>query len=240
MDLCIVNIIKFIREFLESLKFREKGEKMLKELTIKDFMSELSSSAPVPGGGGVAALGAALSCALTSMVFNLTTNKKAFNNYEEDVKVKITKALEAANMNMNDFLDFMDKDAEEFLSLMSAFKLPKNSNEEKKIREESINTGYLNALNVPLEMAERAVNVYDYINIAAAFGNRNAVSDAGVAALMLQSSIESAILNVNINLASIKDEQYRIEISKRCENIIEIGEKKKKAIMDIVNSSINA
>lgn len=212
---------------------------MLKNLMIKDFISELSSSASVPGGGGVAALSASLACALTSMVFNLTTNKKAFNEYDEERKKKITDALEAANTNMNDFLDLMDKDAEEFLTLMVAFKLPKSSEEEKKIREESINKGYLNALNVPLEMSEKAIKMYDYINIAALLGNKNAISDAGVAALMLQSSIESAILNVKINLYSLKDEQYKIQISRKCKDITELGLKKKKEIMEIVNSSIN-
>lgn len=94
---------------------------------IKDFVSELSSSAPVPGGGGVAALSGALACALTSMVFNLTTNKKAFNEYDEENKKKVFDTLEASAANLDEFLDLMDKDAEEFLSLIGAFKLSKTA-----------------------------------------------------------------------------------------------------------------
>lgn len=211
---------------------------MLQNLNVKEFIDELSSNSPAPGGGSAAALSAALASALGSMVFNLTINKKAYNEYEEDIKNNILKALENTNSNKNEFLNLMDKDAEEFLELMSAFKLPKNSEEEKNIREIKIQEGYQKALEIPYKVANKAFELYEYIEIAAKYGNKNAISDAGVAALLVQTAVESAVLNVKINLSSIKNEEYKMEIEKQCKLIVEEGMIKKNSIIDIVNSKL--
>jgi len=211
---------------------------MLQNLTVKEFIDELSSNSPAPGGGSAAALSAALASALGSMVFNLTINKKAYNEYEEDIKNNILKSLENTNSNKNEFLNLMDKDAEEFLELMSAFKLPKNSEEEKNLREIKIQEGYQKALEIPYKVANKAFELYKYIEIAAKYGNKNAISDAGVAALLIQTAVESAVLNVKINLSSIKNEEYKIEIEKQCKLIVEEGMIKKNSIIDIVNSKL--
>jgi formiminotetrahydrofolate cyclodeaminase len=211
---------------------------MLQNLNVKEFIDELSSNSPAPGGGSAAALSAALASALGSMVFNLTINKKAYNEYEEDIKNNILKSLENTDTNKNEFLNLMDKDAEEFLELMSAFKLPKNSEEEKNLREIKIQEGYQKALEIPYKVANKAFELYKYIEIAAKYGNKNAISDAGVAALLVQTAVESAVLNVKINLSSIKDEEYKIEIEKQCKLIVEEGMIKKNSIIDIVNSKL--
>ncbi|MBL4938111.1 cyclodeaminase/cyclohydrolase family protein [Clostridium sp. YIM B02515] len=211
---------------------------MLQNLNVKEFIDELSSNSPAPGGGSAAALSAALASALGSMVFNLTINKKAYNEYEEDIKNNILKSLENTNSNKNEFLNLMDKDAEEFLELMSAFKLPKNSEEEKNLREIKIQDGYQKALEIPYKVANKAFELYKYIEIAAKYGNKNAISDAGVAALLIQTAVESAVLNVKINLSSIKNEEYKIEIEKQCKLIVEEGTAKKNSIIDIVNSKL--
>lgn len=211
---------------------------MLQNLTLKAFMEELASDSPAPGGGSAAALAASLGSALGSMVFNLTVGKKVYNEYEEDTKNVISKALEETNEKKGDFLDLMEKDAEEFLKLMAAFKLPKTTEEEKVERSEKIEEGYISALQVPLSVAEKAYAVYDYIELAASWGNKNAVSDAGVAALLLQTAIESAVLNVKINLSGIKNEVYKAEVQKKCTELIEDGLKKRDNIMNIVNSKL--
>lgn len=211
---------------------------MLQSLKVKEFIEELSSNSPAPGGGSAAALAASLGSALGSMVFNLTIGKKSYNEYDEDTKKVIIDALEETNLNKVEFLDLMEKDAEEFLDLMAAFKLPKNTEEEKLHREEKINEGYVKTLQVPFSVAKKAFDMYKYIEIAAKLGNKNAVSDAGVAALMLQTAIESAILNVKINLSSIKDESYKLQIEEQCETILKEGLSKKNSIMEIVNSKL--
>lgn len=211
---------------------------MLQDLKIKTFVEELASSSPAPGGGSAAALAAALGSALGAMVFNLTVGKKVYNAYDEEIKAEILDSLNETNSNKDEFLALMEKDAEEFLELMKAFKLPKNNEEEKRIREAKLVEGYKKSLEVPFTLAEKAFSMYKYIEISAKFGNKNAISDSGVAALLLQTAIESAVLNVKINLSGIKDEQYKEQINGKCTYFINEGLKLKENIINIVNSKL--
>ena len=127
---------------------------MLKDLTVNDFLDELSSNSPAPGGGSVAALAAGLATALSSMVFNLTVGKKAYKEYDDKTKELINNALKEAELKKNLFVNLMDKDAEEFMVLMSAFKLPKITENEKELRTEKIEEGYKRALDIPYEVAK--------------------------------------------------------------------------------------
>ncbi|MDV3426987.1 MAG: cyclodeaminase/cyclohydrolase family protein [Bacillota bacterium] len=211
---------------------------MLKNLILKDFVDELSSKSPAPGGGSVASLSASLASSLTVMVYNLTIGKKSYDLLDENIKKDMETGLTTENGNKFEFLDYIDKDADAFLSLMSAFRLPKSSEEEKKLRQEKIAEKTKGALEVPLKLAEKAFDVYDNVLLASKYGNVNAVSDAGVAALMLQAAIEGAILNVKINLASIKDDKYKKDIMEKCDFIILEGIKKKEEILKEVNKKI--
>lgn len=211
---------------------------MLQDLNLKGFVEELASNSPAPGGGSVAALSASLASALTKMVFNLTIGKKFYNEYSDEEKKLIDESLEKTNLSKEEFLDFIDKDADAFLDIMSAFKLPKNNEEEIRIRQRKIAEGYSNALDIPLTVAKKAFKIYDYIYLASKLGNPNAASDAGVAALLLQAGIEGAILNVRINLSSIKDEKFKDEVQKECKMLVEEGRKKQEEIMKILDSKI--
>ncbi|MBW9157833.1 cyclodeaminase/cyclohydrolase family protein [Clostridium tagluense] len=211
---------------------------MLDEKTVREFINELGSNSPAPGGGSVAALGASLASALGAMVFNLTVGKKAYNEYSDEDKMLVDKNLEECLKHKDKFLDLMNKDTEVFLILMSAFKLPKESADEKKIRSAKIQEGYQKALEIPLSVAEESYKIYEYVKIAARLGNKNAISDAGVSALMLQASIESAILNVKINLSSIKDETYKQAITERCNELVKQGRTKRDEILSVVDESM--
>ncbi|WP_291633425.1 cyclodeaminase/cyclohydrolase family protein [Clostridium sp.] len=211
---------------------------MLDQKTVKEFIEELGSNSPAPGGGSVAALGASLGSALGAMVFNLTVGKKVYNEYSANDKMKIDESLVECLKYQDKFLELMNKDTEDFLILMSAFKLPKETGDEKKLRSVKIQEGYQKALEVPMSVAEEAYKIYDYVEVAAKLGNKNAISDAGVSALMLQASIESAILNVKINLSSIKDETYKGDINSRCNELIKQGRLKRDEILSVVNESM--
>lgn len=211
---------------------------MLDKKTVREFINELGSNSPVPGGGSVAALAAALASGLGAMVFNLTIGKKIYNEYSDGDKILVSKTLEACIKYQEEFLDLMNKDTEAFLILMSAFKLPKESDDDKKVRSAKIKDGYLGALEVPLSVAEQAYKIYEYVMVAAKLGNKNAISDAGVSVLMLQASIESAILNVKINLSSVKDELYKDKIKKRCYELVLNGRAKRDEILSIVDESL--
>lgn len=211
---------------------------MLQNLTIKTFVEELSLSSPTPGGGSAAALAAALGSALGSMVLNLTVGKKIYNEYDDELKTEILNSLNAVNLHKDEFLSLMEKDAEAFSEFMSAFKLPKDTEEEKLKRQEKISEGCIKALEVPLSLAEKTFEIYKHIELSARYGNKNAVSDSGVAALLLQAAIESAVLNVKINLSGIKDESYKKIVQERCKYLIEEGARLRDNIMNIVNSKL--
>lgn len=211
---------------------------MLDNKTVREFVEELGSKSPAPGGGSVAALSASIGAALGSMVFNLTVGKKAYKVYSDEERNEVDSSLEETSKIQHEFLDLMNKDTEEFLELMKAFKLPKESDEEKKIRSQKIQEGYVKALKVPLEVAEKAFDIYKYIEVASRLGNKNAISDAGVASLMIQAALEGAVLNVKINLGSIKDDEYKKEINLRCEQLTTEGRNKRDNILSTVNSQI--
>jgi len=211
---------------------------MLEQKTIGQFIDKLGSSSPTPGGGSVAALVASIASALGSMVFSLTVNKKAYNEYSKEDKMLVDKSLIQCVKQQTKFLNLMNEDTESFLALMSAFKLPKESSDENRVRSEKIKEGYKGALEIPLSVAEEAYKIYKDVEIAANLGNKNIISDAGVSALMLQAAIESAILNVKINLSGIKDETYIKEINLRCEELVKQGRLRRDEILSIVNESL--
>jgi len=177
---------------------------MLKDLGLQAFINQLESSEPVPGGGSVAALSSALASALSGMVANLTIGKKNYEEVSELMTVIASRMAEHKQV----FVDLIDKDANSFDSVMKAYKLPKETDEEKISRSQSIQDGMKYAASVPLEVAEKTVVLFDDIALLVKSGNVNAQTDALVAAMMARTAILSALYNVKINLGSIKDEAY--------------------------------
>lgn len=211
---------------------------MQKNLMIKDYIEKLSSKEPIPGGGSVAALTGSLATSLTSMTFNLTIGKSSFEKYDENKKEIIYNALNKVKNYNEELLQIMDKDGEAFLNLMEAFKFPKKTEEEKLKRRESIQEGYKKALEVPFNLAKKCIEIYEYVLIAGKYGNKNLISDTGMAAILLHNTVESALLNVKINLNGIKDEKQKNDIKRECKNIMEQSYNMKVEIMSIVNSNI--
>ncbi|MEG0133164.1 MAG: cyclodeaminase/cyclohydrolase family protein [Clostridium sp.] len=209
---------------------------MLDTKTIREFIDELGSNSPAPGGGSVAALCASLGSALSSMVFNLTIGKKVYEALSAEEKELVDKYLVISSNQKDEFLDLMNEDTEAFNGVMAAFKMPKETDEEKANRSAKIQEGYKAATQVPLKVARKAYEVYEGILVCVKYGNKNAISDGGVAALLIQSAVEGAIMNVKINLSSIKDEVYNEEIRKELKSLSENGMKKQQEILAIVNS----
>lgn len=177
---------------------------MLVNLKITEFLDIVASDAPVPGGGSVAALSGGIASALAEMVANLTIGKK---NYEE-VEAEMKAISEKVHPFTQKFVDAIDLDANSFDEVMQAYKLPKETDEEKQARSAAIQTGMKNAASVPLETARMAFSLFEMIEAVVVRGNSNAVTDAAVAAMMARAGVLGAILNVRINLGSIKDEAF--------------------------------
>jgi len=174
-------------------------------MTLNDFLSELASDSPTPGGGSVAALAGALAAALTSMVANLTIGKKKYADVQDDVQA-VLKKTEGLRLELS---ELMQEDAAAFDKVMVAMKLPKETDEEKAKRADALQAALVDAAMVPLAVMEKCVEVIALAKVAAEKGNKNAVSDAGVAALMGRAGAHAAKLNVMINLGWINAEEHK-------------------------------
>jgi formiminotetrahydrofolate cyclodeaminase len=177
---------------------------MLTSRTLTQFLDELASSSPAPGGGSVAALAGAIGAALTAMVCNLTIGKKKYAEVQEEMQ----SALTESERLRRDLAELIDKDTEAFNAVMAAFGMPKNTEEEQHRRERAIQDATKSATLVPLNVMSLCERALALTKITAEKGNRNSVSDAGVAALMLQAACSGAGLNVRINLTGLNDEVF--------------------------------
>lgn len=177
---------------------------MLADLTIKGFLAETAGSEPVPGGGSISALNGAIATALTEMVANLTIGKKKYEEVEGQMK---TIAIEASLIRQR-LVAYIDKDSEAYDRVFAAFRLPKETEEEKATRSQVIQEATKEAALVPLQVAEEVVSVMETIIYVAHKGNQNAVTDACVAMMTARTCVLGALLNVRINLSSIKDEAF--------------------------------
>lgn len=211
---------------------------LFREYKINDFISELSSDAPSPGGGSTAALVAALASSLNNMVYSLTIGKKCYESLTEKEKEKMSLFVDEANKITDDFLGFMERDRNDFMALMDSYKLPKESEEDKIQRSKVIREKTINAMETPLELARECISFYDNIEFAIDNGNKNLVSDAGVATILLHAALESAILNVKVNLSFLKGLDNLSEIEKECASLVERSKSEKERLSIKVNNII--
>lgn len=177
---------------------------MLTELTIKDFISKVISNDPVPGGGSVSALNGALAAALSAMVANLTIGRKKYAEVN-DLMQELSSRFEKLSQKL---IEDVDRDSDAYNRVFAAFKLPKETDEEKQLRSEAIQQETKYAAQVPMEVARAVYEVLPQIDAIAQKGNSNAVTDACVSMMCARTAILGALLNVRINLTSIKDEAF--------------------------------
>jgi formiminotetrahydrofolate cyclodeaminase len=171
---------------------------------IEVFLQELASNAPTPGGGGAAALMGATGAALVAMVANLTLGKKGYEEVTAEMQLQLDEAMSLKQQ----FKAMMNDDVEAFNGLMGAYRLPKDTDEQKALRSQAIQKGLVGATEAPLECARACAQGIRLAMRSAKTGNTQVISDAGVAVLALQAGLRSAALNVDINAPSIKDRAY--------------------------------
>lgn len=207
---------------------------MLIDKKISNFLDELASNSPTPGGGSVAALAGALGAALISMVGNLTVGKKKYEDVEEDIK----KMISSSEKLRYELSQLIEEDVKVFNNFMVTYKMPKETEDEKKIRAEMIQESLIKAAKVPLRVAYKCLDILSLSKEVAEKGNINVVSDAGVAVLMAEAALESAILNVKINLKMIKDEKTKEELSYSIKEILLKEKGQKEEVLEIVEEKI--
>jgi formiminotetrahydrofolate cyclodeaminase len=182
----------------------------------RDFISELASSAPVPGGGGASALVGAVGAALGSMVASLTIGKKKYAQVEDELKALNEKCIGLQNR----LLELIDEDARGFAPLAQAYSMPANTQEEKLLKEQVLETESVNACSVPLEIMQTCCEAIDAIEIFAEKGSVMALSDAGVGALFCKAALEGASLNVFINTKGLKDRSKAEELNAKANALL--------------------
>lgn len=204
--------------------------------TLQNYLDELSSNAPTPGGGNVAALCGVLASSLGTMVCNLTIGKKKYVEVEKEMSaVKVQ--LESLQ---KEFVSLASKDNEAFNQVMNAFKLPKETDEQKSLRKEAIEKATYHAALVPSEVVIKCSKLLPYLENVANKGNQNSLSDAGVAISLTSTASQGAFLNVLINCTSLSDKETANELLTKCENINADVNKKTKLMLDEIIKRIRS
>lgn len=180
---------------------------MYQDESLQSFLDKLASKSPTPGGGAGAAAAGAVGAALSAMVCNLTIGKKKFAGVENQM-LTILENTEALRKR---FTELIGEDDQAFTALMDAFKMPKETDEEKSLRSSKIQATTKHAALVPLEMMKLCCDLIPLAHAGAVKGNPNVVSDAGVSAILAGAAAQAAALNVHINLLGIKDRNWAQE-----------------------------
>ena len=204
------------------------------DASVTAFLDSLASSAPAPGGGSVAALSGAMAAALVSMVCNLTIGKQRY----ADVEAEMRDLLDRAEALRHEMQDLAQADLEAFNRLAAAYKLPRTTEADIAIRRDAIQASLRRATEVPLRTARTAAAVLPLCPAVAERGNQAAVSDVGVAALLAQAAVRSALLNVDINLRLLEDSIYIRQVRAEVERLTDGLAVESERIVELVASKL--
>ena len=200
---------------------------MLVDLTVKEFLNKVAGSEPVPGG--------AIASALAAMVANLTVGKKGYEAHEELMQ----RISETALQEGKTFIADIDRDSEAYDSVFACFKMPKATDEEKAARSAAIQEATKFAALVPMQVARNAYGLMTVIADVARLGNRNAVTDACVAMMSARSAVLGALMNVRINLGSLKDKEFVAGLRAEADELERLACTKEKELLDEINRELS-
>lgn len=187
----------------------------LKDMSVAELSALTASNSPAPGGGAIAAMTGAYGAALAAMVASLTLGKKGY----EGVQAEMKELLQAAQELRLQLLEAIQKDSASFDAFMAALALPKETEEEKTARSQAMQQAMKEATEVPYQTALTASRIMPLAEQAVSHGNANAVTDGLVAAMLARTAVRGALLNVKINLDSIKDESYTTQMREKCREL---------------------
>ncbi|MFP4349213.1 MAG: cyclodeaminase/cyclohydrolase family protein [Desulfococcaceae bacterium] len=177
---------------------------MLANLKITEFIDQVGGDTAVPGGGSVAALSGALAAGLTRMVANLTVGREKYAVVEPEMKAIVKEAAELQEQLTAD----IDRDSAAYTGVMDAFKMAKSTDAEKTARARAIQVAMKHAAAVPLAVARHAFRVLELAELVVQRGNKNAVTDGAVGAMLARTAVLAALYNVKINLSTIRDKDF--------------------------------
>lgn len=195
------------------LTLKEEWKVSFEDISVKEFMDRLASDEPAPGGGSASAIAGAMGSCLMGMVSNLTIGREKFREYEEHMKT----ALDNSTRLREELIQAADRDAEAFNRVIAAMKLPKGTEEEKRIRTQMLQEALKGAALKPFDVALLCIEVLKLAWDLHDKGNPNALSDVGVGAHLAYAGMQGAIMNVEINLPMIKDPEFVDELKEKVE-----------------------
>lgn len=207
----------------------------LVEMKLTDFVDEVSRETPAPGGGSIAALAGALGAALSSMVANLTANKRGSDPETDKI---LNEAANKCQEIKNILVKAVDDDTNAFNDYMTARRLPNKTAEEKKVREEAMQNGLKQAVRVPLNTAQFSYEAIEIAQTVAKYGNPNSITDVGVGAQSAYTGVLGGIYNVLINLKDIKDEKFNSEMRNTCAELKDKAQKRLKEVLQFVEGKL--
>ncbi len=206
---------------------------MLVDLSVEEFSQVLGSDSPAPGGGSVAALSGTLGADLVSMVCRLSISKKGFESFEGELE----EIFDNAQALSKSLLKWIDLDTEAFNGVMAGFKMPKETDDEKAARRDAIQAAYKEAVQSPLGIARECLAVLRLAENLGGKSNPNTLSDLGVASQQAYAGLAGAIMNVNINLPSIKDKDFVDATLSETSTFLEDGGKIRDAVHKYVSEN---
>jgi glutamate formiminotransferase/formiminotetrahydrofolate cyclodeaminase len=212
----------------------DRSKKHLVDLTLRRFVEETASESVAPGGGSVSASIGALGSALGTMVANISSHKRGWDERWEE----FSDWAERGKRYHDELLLLVDEDTRAFNAVMSAFRLPSGTDEEKREREKAIEEATKRAIEIPFTVMELSLESMDVIGAMARIGNPNSVSDAGVGALCARSAVMGAHLNVRINAGDVKDRAWIDDLLERARVLEERTNAREREILDTVNEKL--
>lgn len=215
-------------------QLRNLEAKKLVNMKLDKFALETASESPAPGGGSIAAYCGALGAALGTMVANLSSHKRGWDDRWEEFSDYAVSGQDI----MKELLDLVDEDTNAFNKIMDAFGLPKGSTEEKEARKAAIQAATINAIKVPYRTMELSFQSFDLAKSMADIGNPNSVSDAGVGALCARAAVKGAYLNVLINAQGLEEHEEVKPILEKAAAMNKDADTKEKEIWDLVNGKM--
>lgn len=212
----------------------EANAALLLDMDLKAFANETASESPAPGGGSISAYVGALGVSLATMVANLSAHKRGWDDRWEDFSEWAAKG----QLLKDQLLKLVDEDTNAFNGIISAFRLPKGTEEEQANRKAAIQAATKKAIEIPFKVMEITSQSFELIKAMAETGNPNSVSDAGVGALCARAAIHGAFLNVKINSGDLEDKDFVNASLSKGEAMIKQADELEQEILKIVNSNV--
>ena len=212
----------------------DQDEKKLINLTAREFANETSRESPAPGGGSISAYIGALAASLGTMVANLSSHKRGWDDRWEF----FSDWAEKGQKYKDELLRLVDEDTKAFNKIMEAYRLPKKTEQEKLERKKAIEEATKYAISVPLRVMQLAYEAMEVIKAMAQHGMEASISDVGVGAMAALTAVRGAHLNVRINAKDLEDQQFKQQVLQQARQIEQQAAQKEQEIMQIVNSKL--